>query len=432
MRMKEEKKMELKLVNIAKIEYAELKLNGITVIAGENNTGKSTVGKVVFSLYNSLVNIEDKIAKQKEQQFYQLFKRKTEHVLYPGSDKDRLDRIYAYYVRWLSKRLNTGATEEELSKIVNEKLDFGDNNRVEITLDKEFFEEVNKINSLSIERLAKSAVSAYFKRVFYSEINNIYKKNDDAIIDATIKGKSIRIKFRNDNCIDIQQQINIVNEAVYLDNPFVLNCLNNGNYSRDEIELVTLNKLRKNVDAVEDVVQYSLITDKIGEVIKKIGEVTSGSLLRDEAHSYFYKENGDEKLNINNLSAGFKSFVIIKTLLEKGSLMERDVLILDEPEIHLHPAWQLIYAEVIVLLQKTFDLTIVLTTHSAHFLDALNYFAKLHKVADKCNYYLARTGDCGSVMEDVTDDISRIYSELVDPSILLDKLKYKMEEAQDE
>lgn len=57
--------MKLRIRNVAKIEEADLELNGITIIAGNNNTGKSTIGKIVFSLFNSLVNLEEKIVKQK-------------------------------------------------------------------------------------------------------------------------------------------------------------------------------------------------------------------------------------------------------------------------------------------------------------------------------------------------------------------------------
>ena len=35
--------MELHIRNIAEIEKADIEINGITVIAGENNTGKSIV-----------------------------------------------------------------------------------------------------------------------------------------------------------------------------------------------------------------------------------------------------------------------------------------------------------------------------------------------------------------------------------------------------
>ena len=44
--------MKLKIQNFAKIKEANIVIDGITVIAGENNTGKSTVGKILFSLFN--------------------------------------------------------------------------------------------------------------------------------------------------------------------------------------------------------------------------------------------------------------------------------------------------------------------------------------------------------------------------------------------
>ena len=35
--------MKLKIENVGKVEYSDIELNGITVIAGYNNTGKTTV-----------------------------------------------------------------------------------------------------------------------------------------------------------------------------------------------------------------------------------------------------------------------------------------------------------------------------------------------------------------------------------------------------
>ena len=44
--------MRLQIENFAKIAKADINIDGITVIAGENNTGKSTIGKayIVFSI----------------------------------------------------------------------------------------------------------------------------------------------------------------------------------------------------------------------------------------------------------------------------------------------------------------------------------------------------------------------------------------------
>lgn len=51
--------MQIKISNIGKIKEADVTINGITVIAGENNTGKSTVGKALYSIFNSFVDVKN-------------------------------------------------------------------------------------------------------------------------------------------------------------------------------------------------------------------------------------------------------------------------------------------------------------------------------------------------------------------------------------
>ena len=50
--------MKLKLHNILKIEDADIEIGGLTVLTGENNSGKSTVGKILFSIFNDSVKFE--------------------------------------------------------------------------------------------------------------------------------------------------------------------------------------------------------------------------------------------------------------------------------------------------------------------------------------------------------------------------------------
>ena len=103
-------------------------------------------------------------------------------------------------------------------------------------------------------------------------------------------------------------------------------------------------------------------------------------------------------------------------MLLNGSLTDGSVLILDEPEIHLHPKWQLVFAEIIVMLQKEFDMHILINTHSPYFLDAIEVYSSKHEIADKCKYYLAEVlDDEMSVMSDVSDDTERIYEKLSNP-----------------
>ena len=57
--------MRLTLENIAKVRKADVEINEITVIAGENNTGKSTVGKALYSVFNSLYHVENQIREER-------------------------------------------------------------------------------------------------------------------------------------------------------------------------------------------------------------------------------------------------------------------------------------------------------------------------------------------------------------------------------
>lgn len=69
--------MKLFIKNIGKIEYASVEIDGITVIAGENDMGKSTVGRTLFSIFNSFYNIDEQIQKEKVQSIENAFEIKT-------------------------------------------------------------------------------------------------------------------------------------------------------------------------------------------------------------------------------------------------------------------------------------------------------------------------------------------------------------------
>ena len=53
--------MQLSIKNFGTIKDANIIVDGITVITGNNNTGKSTIGKVFYTFFNSFYEIEEKI-----------------------------------------------------------------------------------------------------------------------------------------------------------------------------------------------------------------------------------------------------------------------------------------------------------------------------------------------------------------------------------
>ena len=79
------------------------------------------------------------------------------------------------------------------------------------------------------------------------------------------------------------------------------------------------------------------------------------------------------------------------------------------------PEWQLIYAELIVLLEKYLHLTILITTHSPYFLEAIETYTKKHNVDHITNYYLAQADGKETVMKDVTENLQSVYQLLAKP-----------------
>ena len=139
----------------------------------------------------------------------------------------------------------------------------------------------------------------------------------------------------------------------------------------------------------------------------------------------YKKDNSDEVLDIKNTSTGLKTFIILKTLLQNGNLEENGTIILDEPEIHLHPEWQLALAELIILIQKEFGMHILLNTHSPYFLRAVEVYSAKYDIADKCKYYLSENEEDKFIIKDVTTYTDKIYKKLAQPLETLQIERYQ-------
>lgn len=67
--------MELELKNIGRIEKANIKIDGITVICGDNNTGKSTVGKMLYAVYQSFYDIQGTLERERGEAYRSILNR---------------------------------------------------------------------------------------------------------------------------------------------------------------------------------------------------------------------------------------------------------------------------------------------------------------------------------------------------------------------
>ncbi|MDQ7086088.1 MAG: AAA family ATPase [Sulfurovum sp.] len=147
-----------------------------------------------------------------------------------------------------------------------------------------------------------------------------------------------------------------------------------------------------------------------------ITDIISGDLEFDSSKFYYNKiiNNSKIKVEMENTATGIKSFGIIQVLNDNKFFDRKNLLILDEPEVHLHPKWQLKMAGIIVKLVKS-GAKIVVNTHSPYMIQALIKYARDYKIVDKSNFYLTQKENEMSVIEDVNDNLNKIFELLAEP-----------------
>ena len=414
--------MELNIKNFASIKEASIKIDGITVIAGENNTGKSTIGKILFASFNSLRDIDKKVNSEINYSIRDLLMDFIKRVTFYSPKKNIL-------VETITRRFKLN---DIVSNILNDINSNEDNNKENIkniiidnireytnTNDKFTKENIeflaNRIieyNNISRKKIALNLITKYYNDLFYKQINSRIFKNTNAEIKLNDFG--ISFEFKNDKCAKFKK--NIYENSVFLiDNPFVLD-IEDYSYSPSIPDSYLISEIHDKYN--EDyIVDKTLAEEKLEIIYKMLSNAINGKIIKKENDFYLAFDNITEPISIHNISAGLKSFTIIKMMLEEGILKEKDILVLDEPEIHLHPKWQLLYAEIIVLIQKVFNLHIVITTHSPYFLESIELFTKKHGIDDKTNYYLSDINikENYSTINLVNDRISDIYYKMATP-----------------
>jgi len=158
--------------------------------------------------------------------------------------------------------------------------------------------------------------------------------------------------------------------------------------------------------------EQTVLDEALRSINDKLNSILPGSFEFD-AEEAFYIQNGN-KLKIGNLATGSKMFSIIKRLLELGEIDETTFLVLDEPEAHLHPKWQNIFAEIIVLLVKYLNVNILLTTHSSNFMLALDAYMRKYSISDITNFYQTNIVEDGFVEYScMNDDMGKIYEDFL-------------------
>jgi hypothetical protein len=406
-----EKIMKISIEKIGKIHQSEIIIDGLTIIAGKNSTGKSTVSKSLFAIFNSFFKIT---------QTYRSYKERAikSRIL----DLDNYFDIFFFNenpinVKEVVLSLISATTKEDIIKVF--KLYSLDEQLSESNFQK-LVSAIYKINQSTMEQVLFEETHNYFESEFSYNINNVNSRHEIGLITLKIKDEQIETYFQNDKLVEIGSYFSLNFKPIYIDDPFIIDTINQTDFRRfrrdSEIDRthrqVILSQYSKKES--ENPIDKIIIKEDIQIIYDKIEKILDEN---NTGIMYSYNRGVDDKkvLSIDNLSSGMKTFYLLKKLIENGTIEPNSPVILDEPEVHLHPEWQLVLAEIIVLLQKYMNLNFLINSHSPYFVRAIEVYSLKYAIDSKTKYYLAKIQNDLSEFEDVTGNVSEIYKILAEP-----------------
>ena len=476
--------MKLYLNNVGIVKDSEVKLHGLTVITGKNSSGKTTVGKTIYSLISAGNNTVEAFDESRRlyicsqlnnvERLTQI-RRIVRMRFNPPKESDNASMILWMLAmhRYIQldvedllgylitlKSVITELTPEQYKsfclKSLREDSAYADS-LINLIYDNfyEWQQKALEICQMTLDitgdekayyNFVKDRTAAYLNHEFNKQIRPVSVKGTTAriilehqnkvIVDARVKSRS-STEFSKD-CTFVYPY----DRCIFIDNPFVIDRLqefsenaNSLKHSFDErtadtiitsddieshddilIRLLLESEKKNYFDDVEIQTKYKSIFEKINKIVP--GEFSRGT------NGFFYVTNGN-KLSVNNLATGSKMFFIIKKLLINGLLNDGTMLVLDEPESHLHPDWINKFAEMLVVLVKNINVNVLLTTHSPNLLLALSVYTKQYDIVDGTNFYLAEIENDGSShIKDIKENINEGYAHLSLPLVEMNiKLK---------
>lgn len=433
--------MELTLKNTAMIEEAHLAFDGLTVITGENDSGKSTVGKLLFSIIKSFNRHEQGESSFRLKKFRDLTEKHRSRFNKEIANDSASEFIDAFFHTFDEKAISClkgSSSPEDFNVDLREslsgfasvmKITFG----VEIpalTISEEIENSFHQTPDTEI--IIRDLFLSYLHSSFNGQLPRADHDSGDCFITAREGNETVFEIVMSDECVIKRSGNPYFEDATFIESPVILNLSDAIRFSKTAPDM--LEGGRKQIELLERSIVPEYMRDLILKMTNTIAtpkadsygieEIIGGHFFYDREKSDFSFKKGNTDFSSLSTAGGIKYLGIIKVLLENGFINSRQLLILDEPETNMHPQWQIRFAELIIDLVKD-GISLLITTHSPYFIEALKSFGDSKLEKERVRFYLSERYETkeSAIITDVTHNISPIFDLLARPYRTLESIR---------
>ena len=382
------------------IKSAEIDLNGITVISGINGSGKSSISRLLYYAFKYANDYERIVSNSVIQELRQIGRLVNNLTmgLRRGMSSVEMRNYYrhAEESNSINVKIDAYCAALELFKeyvIQNEAaMDTHDDNylnRIRSIIEDSILDKRrNKNNLLSemINDVIKKTLGIKEKvdGLSSSRGYNLYKRYLTEILEDDLKNVRISeygIPFIGKEVSNVPV-LNYIQQSVYIDTPMIV--------GMNRYVWYPIMEYWKDLNDLLEIPAQKSYSHAINQQIKN---VIHGASYYDESLSFKgnmkFKRDDGLIIDLLDSATGIKSFSLLQTLLRNGVLSENTLLIVDEPEAHLHPQWIVEYARIILMLHKKIGVKFFIASHSTDFVSAIKYITEKQKDNKSLSFYLA-------------------------------------------
>lgn len=394
-------KYHLSITNCRAIQSAEIDLSEITVLAGVNASGKSTIARMFRDLVELSAEYERLLAVQMwngRMDMWRYFVTGGMRVPMRGarplykiqedlaSGKVVFTDAVSMLERTLQEYVSQNANNYRADMFVQRARRILDIREESIDLVDCFRKEAARVLEKFEQRRNTRSYSAYQELLHGNAL-------DEGEIVLTEGG---RVVFSNQGGRrDKLDEVSFIKRAIYIESPFKSfpKVITSTELRMDD----AYSRVKENVspESVFRLLDFEKVIsgDFTLETNLDDGEDPEVRALLGRGARWMYRRKDGSSFAWEECATGIKALSILSVLHSQGWLDSETLLIIDEPEAHLHPQWIVEYARILLQLSRILRVRIIVTSHSPDMVNAIHTIGTAIGMGDELGFYLAEENE---------------------------------------